>query len=185
MDSQECRGSDSMNVFLDSSQAVYANFGYQIIGDSLILSDSSLNATSYYWDFGDSSADSTSSPTHIYTGSGYYFVLLDVSNECYSDSSGQWIGVIMTNIEEKENKNIDIYPNPVSQQVFIHLRNHSHYLIVLKIYNTFGQLVHKQQWSENKTEKRKKIDLSHFAKGQYYFEFSGKTFKESTKVIID
>jgi PKD repeat protein len=185
MDSFMCSATDSINVFYDSSELVIANFGYQNIADSIILSDSSINGINYYWDFGDSSYDSTISPTHIYQSSGSYFIVLTTSNNCFVDTAGKWISIIMTGLEKTDRQSFKIFPNPTNGISYISLKNNQLYPIYLKIYDNFGKLVHEHQWSNNTAKGLKKIDLLEFANGQYYFEFTAKDFKQIHKVIID
>lgn len=53
---------------------------------SVQFSNTSLNATSYVWVFGDGSSSTAVSPTHIYTTPGVYTVTLTASNPASSQS---------------------------------------------------------------------------------------------------
>ncbi|MGL5890967.1 MAG: PKD domain-containing protein, partial [Bacteroidia bacterium] len=54
---------------------------------SYLFSDSSQNATSWSWDFGDGSpVDTNQNTTHLYQQNGIYTVCLIASNECSSDT---------------------------------------------------------------------------------------------------
>src|ERR1019366_2796574 len=48
--------------------------------------NTSNNAVSYLWDFGDGTADTLSSPAHTFNAYGNYTVKLIASNACYQDS---------------------------------------------------------------------------------------------------
>ncbi|TND05095.1 MAG: hypothetical protein FD123_3715 [Bacteroidetes bacterium] len=50
------------------------------------FTDGSSNATSWAWDFGDSSTDTAANPSHTYTSNGTYTVCLVASNACSSDT---------------------------------------------------------------------------------------------------
>jgi PKD repeat protein len=65
------------------------------VATSFTFSNSSANATSYVWDFGDGTTSSLTSPTKIYTTTGTFIVKLVVSNAngC-KDSSTQTISFI-------------------------------------------------------------------------------------------
>jgi PKD domain len=65
-----------------------ASFGCSSTGQTLDCDGSgSLHETSYSWDWGDGSADSSgASPSHVYAESGFYSVTLTVSNASGSDS---------------------------------------------------------------------------------------------------
>ncbi|MCU0435722.1 MAG: PKD domain-containing protein [Bacteroidia bacterium] len=66
---------------------VVANFSWVEGSASLLFSDSSLNATSWSWDFGDASpTDTTQNTAHFYQQNGIYTVCLIASNACSSDT---------------------------------------------------------------------------------------------------
>lgn len=50
------------------------------------FSNSSLNATSYVWNFGDGSQNTSAQPSHLYAGTGFYTVTLTASNPFASDT---------------------------------------------------------------------------------------------------
>jgi len=64
-----------------------ANFGYTI--DTLLqvsFTDSSINADSLWWDFGDGDTSTQINPTHIFPDTGTYTVCLVISNYCDYDT---------------------------------------------------------------------------------------------------
>jgi len=61
------------------------------------FSNSTLNATSFLWDFGDGNISIIPNPTHIYTISGSYLVQLIATNNYGTDTSSQLL-VIQNNI---------------------------------------------------------------------------------------
>lgn len=58
---------------------------------TITFTNTSSNATSALWDFGDSTTDTAYNPTHTYTTPGTYSVTLDVSSACGNDNT------VMTN----------------------------------------------------------------------------------------
>jgi PKD repeat protein len=56
-------------------------------GYNISPADSSANASSYLWDFGDNTTSSSTSPSHAYSKGGFYTIRLVVSNSCGSDST--------------------------------------------------------------------------------------------------
>jgi PKD repeat protein len=64
-----------------------ANFSFVEGSASYLFTDSSSNATSWSWDFGDGSPlDTAQNPTHFYQQNGVYTVCLVVTNACSSDT---------------------------------------------------------------------------------------------------
>ena len=56
----------------------YYNYNYLIIN----FVDTSSNAESWYWDFGDGSSSTVQNPAHVYSHSSTYRVCLSVTNTC-------------------------------------------------------------------------------------------------------
>jgi len=71
-----------------------ARFNYSAVGLAVTFTDSSTNGpTSWAWDFGDGSVDTTKNPTHTYNGRGFFVVSLTATNsdgtsEAYQISIG-------------------------------------------------------------------------------------------------
>jgi PKD repeat protein len=73
----------------------------------------SVNGNSYWWDFGDGSANDTNMfAIHNYGQNGSYTVTLVVTNDCGSDTATQTIIVSGIGIDEYGFGNISLYPNP-------------------------------------------------------------------------
>ncbi len=73
-------------------------------GDTLIIKNLSMNATSYKWNFGDGQVQDKCEPVHIYTRPGLYNITLIASNGHCSDTAHKTINV------EKKAADI-IFPN--------------------------------------------------------------------------
>lgn len=76
-----CR--DTITVALCLKDAPVAGFTFSptspvCLNQSLQFSNSSIGATSYYWDFGDGSSSTQTNPAHIYTTPGTYTIVLAV-----------------------------------------------------------------------------------------------------------
>ena len=71
--------------------------GFDFVADGLTLTfiNSSRNAVSYRWDFGDGLASATTSPSHTFRKPGRYIVRLDAFNSANDlDSVQQPIDVV-------------------------------------------------------------------------------------------
>ncbi len=62
-----------------------AGFNFMTNGASVTFTSTSINGTSFVWDFGDGNTSTEQNPTHTYASSGNYTVLLTVSNQCNTD----------------------------------------------------------------------------------------------------
>lgn len=83
--------SDTLTLTVNATGSAIAQFTSSIGNcDSVaIFSNGSSNATSYFWDFGDSAASIASNPTHTYSGVGTYTVTLIASGTCGNDTMQQ------------------------------------------------------------------------------------------------
>ncbi len=103
-----------------------ANFGFSELNNGQIdFSNTSTNATDYYWDFGDGTTSTTENPSHTYTANGNYLITL-YANMCGTiDSFQQTILVTSVGIENinQEELGIFIFPNPSTEIVNITVGN--------------------------------------------------------------
>jgi gliding motility-associated-like protein len=59
---------------------------YGCVSDTVIFTNNSQFANSYFWDFGDGSTDTAANPVHVYSAQGNYVVKLVVTNGICYDS---------------------------------------------------------------------------------------------------
>jgi len=119
--SNDCLDSTFLNItVLDTAIANFSNL-YMGLG-AYQFTDSSTNAVTWLWDFGDGSSTSTTqNPTHTYTTAGSYQVCLTASdtNGCntnmFCDSVSFVVGINDINFEEK----VKIYPIPAKKYLNI------------------------------------------------------------------
>jgi len=117
-------GSDTViqTAFINVSDRPVAAFSsdidtaYLSQGGQIQFTDSSSNTVSYYWDFGDGQSDTSQNPTHIYTATGAYAVILTASNPACDDQTSKTVYVLQsTGVDETtalENNFIKVFPNP-------------------------------------------------------------------------
>ncbi len=85
------------NIGPNTNTAPLAAFSYFDTLLKVHFVDSSINANSYYWNFGDGNASSVASPIHTYSTAGNYTVSLGVQNACGSNTSVKNIQVYANN----------------------------------------------------------------------------------------
>ncbi|MDB5283809.1 MAG: Peptidase family protein [Bacteroidota bacterium] len=73
------------------AQPVSANFVAQTattctLPQKVSFANTSSNGTSYLWDFGDGTTDTSSSPVHQFNTYGNFNVMLSASNDCFADT---------------------------------------------------------------------------------------------------
>lgn len=78
--------------------APVANYTYSANANTLTFSNTSTNATSSYWNFGDGLISNISAPVHTYATAGTYTACLNTSNICGTDQYCQVINVLCSNL---------------------------------------------------------------------------------------
>lgn len=109
-----------------------------------------------------------SSYTYVFSQPGNVSVKLIVANPCGSDSSSQVINVVLSAEEEIESQ-IELYPNPVSNVLFVrseHLSTSS-----LALYNAVGEVVLQEEIGPHSL---KEIPLKGLSAGLYFCKISSK-----------
>jgi Zn-dependent metalloprotease len=96
-----------------------ASFTYSQLWDTLLFQNTSQDANSYFWDFGDGNTSLEENPSHLYDTSGVYDVKMIAFNGCGADSLIQQIGVIITSDKQQEAEELKLYPNPAREWVYL------------------------------------------------------------------
>jgi PKD repeat protein len=81
----------TMSVVVKVTEAMALNFSLNAaptcnLPENVAFTNTTTNATSYLWDFGDNSTSTSSNPVHSYTTNGNYTVSLYATNSCGADS---------------------------------------------------------------------------------------------------
>jgi PKD repeat protein len=106
------QGADTATFVVTVLQFPGANFTQSLAGLSATFNNTSTNATSYLWDFGDGNSSAAASPTHTYAAPGTYAVKLTATNQCTSSTKTVNLTLTSSVNELAENLGIRILPNP-------------------------------------------------------------------------
>lgn len=120
-DSTVFRAATDWNTRLDS---VYADFDFQTYGDSVAFTNlsSSLNPTTFEWDFGDGTTSVAENPGHRFGKDSSYSVRLITARCGIQDTSFQVVRVDLVGIDAPLNTVwANLYPNPTQDDVHIQL----------------------------------------------------------------
>lgn len=75
-------GSDTATANVTVAATPTTGFTAQTAGLSVVLTNTSTNADTYAWDFGDGQTSTEANPTHAYSSTGTYTVVLKATNAC-------------------------------------------------------------------------------------------------------
>lgn len=143
------------------------DFSYVITGGTADFSDLSTNVDSVYWDFGDGSFSYEKNPSHNYSGTEDFSVVLTTYKHGCEQQISKMVQISSLSVKTFSNApSWIISPNPVSDILYISdgIENGVSY----RIYSTSGQLLH--------TGTEIEISLPHLDSGVYLIQRTdGKT----------
>lgn len=145
---------DSNNCFLQlptyaityNDSIPVAGFGVGMAGAMVGFKDSSVRASTYFWDFGDGVTSDKQQPVHQYNTNGVFTVTQVVSNPCGSDTTTQEVNIISASLEDEWKEQMQIAPNPSHGSFRIDLSTGWSGQGSITVYNINGQEV----WTEHR-----------------------------------
>jgi len=146
-----------------------SDFTYlELESGNIAFTNHSLNASSYFWDFGDGNTSQFSNPTNFYSLEGDYLVRLIASNCSMSDSSEQNINIILSTIKDQNLLCLKLFPNPTYSTVTLYA-NSILFGSSFRIFNSYGENILKGKIKAEETL----IDLNKFPSGVYIINING------------
>ena len=156
--------------------------GYTFIADNqeLAFINTSTEATSYTWNFGDGNSSTDENPVYTYDASGTYTVELTATNDvCADNLYSESITVTYVGISKIE-ANISIVPNPNNGMFVIDFGELNTSETSVTVLTVGGQLI----YESNNTANVHQIDLSNHSKGIYFIKITLGELVYNTKVMI-
>lgn len=168
-------------AYNSTSIAAISAFAAAVAGTSVNLANTSTNASTYSWDFGNGDTSTALNPVANYTANGSYVIMLIASNACKSDTSYQTVNIYEVGLEEISSANaLNVSPNPTTGKIRIYYDAKTISSIV--VFNSEGKKV----FSKEKLASGEELNLSMLNKGIYLLQFgtlSGTNF--SKKLLLE
>ncbi|MFH2029423.1 MAG: C25 family cysteine peptidase [Bacteroidota bacterium] len=158
--------SNQIAVSIVNNQPV-ADFSFVSNDPTIDFNNLSLYAVSYYWDFGDGTNSTQTSPSHTYTANGTYNLMLIATNACGNDTMYTSISITSVGIAEMNISSLNIYPNPASSKLNIEFISKKSDSIILKLYNNIGQIIWMDKLPDFEGNYKHTIDINHLVAGIY------------------
>lgn len=179
-----------VNDFLYEAHKPTAQFTYENTSGIYTFSDQSVDAVSWYWDFGDSTYSYQQNPQHVYSESGNYEVTLLVQNDIASwDKVSTTINYNITGIDDNDltykfelNQN---YPNPFNPTTSISYSIPQDGKVSIIVYDVLGheiiKLVDEYKYAGKHT---RTFNAENMSSGIYFYTLSTNNFIKSKKMIL-
>ncbi len=165
-----------------------ANYTYTTNAGVGTFSNTSQNATSFVWNFGDGSPNSIAvSPLHVFAGNAIYTVILTATNSCGSDSTSQPV-VSVSGVgiaEQSEEQKIAVYPNPTNGLLTILFENKNSKTLDVKLVSADGKLIFAEHNNTFTGTYSKNLNLNNNAKGIYFIQFVSDKEVSVQKIILE
>jgi PKD repeat protein len=168
-------------VAVSCAPSPVAGFTYNGTGLSYSFTDTSSNATSLLWDFGDGTTDTVPSPAHNFATSDTFTVCLYASNACGTDSVCQEIITSNpTGIDDSGAINLSVFPNPFVSELNVELPGDNASDCVLRIYDLYGRLLSAHSFGPVNGRLRLYPDLP---QGVYLLEVETEDLYYTTRIV--
>jgi len=142
-------------------------FVYTIDDQFASFRDSSNDAISWFWDFGDGFFSNLRNPAHYFNDPGHFLVCL-TSSTCYSQTYCDSIIVNAIGISELEQDQVKVYPNPAHEKIVIELQNSSGIRdIWITISDVNGIILRNEMIDNHAYHSQIEIDISMLKPGFY------------------
>jgi PKD repeat protein len=149
-----------------------------------VFTNTSSNATTYSWDFGDGNTSTDPNPLHIYAADGNYTVTLTATNSCGETSTKTLqVNVNVTSIEEAGQLAVDVYPNPTSGMTTVHIEGLNVQDLHLKLMDLAGRVLISKTISGQAGTFEAALNLSKFASGVYVVRIESDTFSAVQRIV--
>jgi len=175
-----CGSANSNEVEIQVAQTPEAGFTCSLNQFEATFTNSSTNATTYSWDFGDASGTSTDeNPVYVYAENGTYEVVLTASNGyCVDSEVSEEFLIDVIGIKDLKELGINIYPNPTNGLFNVETEIEA---LDMTIVDITGKIVLRKQLSNTVNQ----IDITNNAKGSYIINFRANNKSYSTVIVIE
>lgn len=155
-----------------------SNFLFTENNGDVIFTNTSLNAATYAWSFGDGTTSNDENPMHTYTENGDYEVELVVTKCGLSNTYTETINIGSLSLNDYKLSGLKLFPNPAQNVISFSGFN----LEMIQSINLYDLVGNNLRVPVNSNEKS--INISKLATGNYFVEFITKNgLKEVRKVI--
>jgi len=143
-----------------------AGFTSSVVSFTGNFTNTSTGAATYFWNFGDATTSTDPNPSHTYTASGTFTVMLIATNGSCADTTYQDVTILPTGgIDDNVFAQVSIYPNPARNEITIMPGSTIEGEVQIEIFSITGKLVYAELMDAMNS--KTSIDISSLANGVY------------------
>lgn len=145
----------------------------------VLFSNNSLNADTYFWDFGDGETSTDSDPWHQYSATGTYTVMLIAQRDgCQNDTTYFTIEVGNAGLIQNMFNGVVVYPNPFDQYTNVLGEN----IVSIEVFDSKGKLILSNL---HPNQNLNQLDLSSISKGVYLLKVRSNDHFKTIRIVKD
>lgn len=144
-----------------------ADFTWSVSGGIVSFNNTSSDANTYLWHFGDGTTSTQPNPTHTYTVSGQYVVTLIARDACGADTTQQTIGVVSTAETVNGGFVIRLAPNPNAGTFTLTLNGSAQGETLYTLISADGRLLDRQVLWVASSGQQHTFTYTHLSPGLY------------------
>jgi PKD repeat protein len=184
-----CEDSASSGFIPVESPAAIASFTGPATGNfgtPVQFTNTSTNATSYLWNFGDGSPDETvQDPNHNFLTGGLLTVTLIASNSCSSDTTTMVIDILGAVESGFGSGVVSVFPNPNEGQFNLSLENVSAGNLTLSVFNAMGTLAFEKQIDHAGGAALLPLDQALLSHGIYFIQLTSSDAVATLTMVVE
>jgi PKD repeat protein len=176
---------DSINI--SNIPSATASFTSNVSYFSVGFTNTSTNALTYAWDFGDGNTSTDENPTHVYDDEGSYTVTLTVTDECGNSITSTQTVVIdvqFNGISSEVFTDLIMYPNPTSDIVNIQFALATSEVITIDLMDLSGRIISSKNLGVQQGFMNTQLNLDRNASGTYIVRINAGSNFSNHRVVL-
>ncbi len=161
-----------------------AGFTYTSNNLSYSFTNTSQEADTYLWDFGDALSSTQVNPTHTYSIPGLYTVTLTATNDCGSKTYTQIISITSPTKDPAWLTSFQLAPNPGNGQFTVDMSGLAQETLVFALFSPTGQSLYSEQVDFQNGRLEKAFDFRNLPAAVYLLQLRGQGEVKYVRVVI-
>ncbi|MFN0036380.1 MAG: PKD domain-containing protein [Saprospiraceae bacterium] len=162
-----------------------AGFTFSLNGLTAMFHSTSMNADSYFWDFGNGQTSIEENPTHTYTAAGTYTVTLTATNECGFFTISMEVTVTTVGTKSPDwLTDFRLSPNPATDAFTVEMGGLAADQVEFSLVASGGQVVLQEQANFRLGTLTQRFETSDLPAGLYLFRIQAGEQMKFAKVVV-
>lgn len=177
-------GCDTAKLVLAVLNDPTANFSVNSANLTVTFNNTSINADTYLWNFGDGNTSTEKNPVHTYTAGGTYQVAMTASNQC--KDKVKILGVVLTTStgELAEALGIKVLPNPNSGDFRVEFHAPGSEPVLLQLFDARGALISSRETVLTQGPNTMRFEGLNLPAGLYQLQVKGASGTQAFTVSV-